>query len=198
MPSSNLAVAPAVLHLIWERRPEGRPLQLVDVGPGWGKYGLLVREYVDPSAHLAAVEAWAPYVERHPLRAIYDQVLTVDVLEALNLHARRGDPDTHAAATARSALQLADVVLLADVIEHLPKPQALDLLDLIPGWAVISTPRDYFHNGEGLPPTEDHVSHWTLADFAATGRLDYFDQRLHDELGALVVRLKPKAVPAGG
>jgi hypothetical protein len=77
---------------------------------------------------------------------------------------------------------------MGDVIEHMPKPDALAFLDRCPGWVVIATPVDHFDTGEGLPPTEAHVSHWTVADFAATGRLD----RHEESYGALIVRLSPK------
>lgn len=183
MPSSNLAVAPAVLHYLWEVRPD-RPLNVLDVGPGWGKYGVLVREYVDPSAVVRAVEVWDPYITTR-LRAIYDDVLVADVLDALH-------PETGTGREVLRLLEWADAVLLVDVLEHLPKPEALELLELIPGHVVFSTPRDFFHTDEGLPPPEAHVSHWTVADFEATGRLHGVDAQLLREVGGIVGRLNPR------
>lgn len=175
MPSSNLAVAPTVLHMLWELRPADRPLRVLDVGPGWGKYERLIREYVDPDAYICAVEMWEPYVTAHGLGVRYDRLIVGDVID---------QPDT--------LFDGFDAVLLVDVLEHIPHPDGAALLDRIPGWVIVSTPRDFFSNGPGLPPTEEHVSHWTLAEMVAMPRYDLCDQRLHDELGGIVVRLRPR------
>lgn len=182
MPSSNLVVAPAVLHYLWEVRKT--PFRVLDVGPGWGKYGVLIREYVDARAEVRAVEVWDPYVTQR-LRAIYDDVLTADVLDALH-------PETGTGREVLRLLEWADTVLLVDVLEHLPKPEAFQLLDLIPGHVVFSTPRDFFDTGPGLPHSEAHVSHWTVSDFEATGRLHGVDVQLLDEVGGIVGRLNPR------
>lgn len=175
MPSSNLAVAPTVLHMLWELRPADRPLRVLDVGPGWGKYERLIREYVDPDAYIAAVEAWEPYVTAHGLDTRYDLLVVGDI---------RDQPDEF--------FDGFDVVLLVDVLEHMPHPDGAVLLDRIPGWVIVSTPRDFFDTGPNLAPTEKHVSHWTLAEMVAMARYDIHDIRLHDELGGVVVRLRPR------
>ena len=81
-----------------------------------------------------------------------------------------------------------DMVMMGDVIEHIEKEAALDFLDHCRGWVVIATPVEHFDTGPDLPPTEAHVSHWTLADFEATGRLDQHEIAY----GAHVVRLAPR------
>ena len=185
MPSSNLVVAPAVLHYVWEVRPADRPIRVLDVGPGWGKYGVLVREYVDPAAEVRAVEAWDPYVTAR-LRAIYDDVVTADVTDAVTR------PESGTGRTVLRLLEWADVVLAVDVLEHMPKADGLAVIDLVPGHLVFSTPRDFFDTGPGLPPSEAHVSHWTPDDFAATGRLHGYDADLYDRVGGIVGRLNPR------
>lgn len=180
MPSSNLLVAPTVLHLIWQVRLPDRPLRILDIGPGWGKYATLTREYVEPGAELSAVEAWGPYIAEHRLDQLYDQVVEADILDAF-----------HPGPVA-DLVDWADVVLLIDVIEHIPKPDALALLDRIPGTVIISTPRDFFDNGPDLPPTEEHVSHWTADEFAAMARCDYVDADMLDRLGGIICRLRSR------
>ncbi len=168
MPTSNLAIAPAVIWNVAEVEPS----TVLDVGPGWGKYAVLMREYlnVKPS-RIDAVEAHAPYVDDHRLRALYDDVIVGDVVDV-----------------ADDRLAVYDVVLMVDVIEHIDKARAVDLLDRITGRVVISTPVDWFDTGPGLPPTEAHVSHWTVEDFTATGRLEAYSE----VLGGHIVRLGPK------
>lgn len=175
MPTSALEVAPAVIHYLWEVRPEDRPLRVLDVGPGWGKYGTLVREYVDPDAWVEAVEVWEPYVTRHRLRAKYDGLRVEDV--------RDSDPEW---------LATFDAVLMVDVIEHIPKVDALAVLDRLPQWVIVSTPRHFFDNPADLPAPEAHVSHWTIADFEETGRLQTWDRRLYLEAAGIICRLAPK------
>jgi ribosomal protein RSM22 (predicted rRNA methylase) len=62
MPSSNLVLAPSILAMAAEVKPR----RILDVGPGNGKYGLLVREYLPPLEELVAVEAEPRYVDSFP------------------------------------------------------------------------------------------------------------------------------------
>lgn len=150
MPSSALAVVPTVLdHMV-----ALDPGSILDVGPGFGKYGVLFREYCPRHPKMIAVEAWEPYVVDYHLRGIYEHVFVDDVL---NL-------DDY-------SLNFTDAVYLGDVIEHLDKDSAIELLDRIRSPIVINTPEHFFHNGDNLPWTETHRSHWTMDDFEATGRV---------------------------
>ena len=150
------------------------PRVVLDVGAGYGKLGVLAREYIDPTPLIVGVEAWQPYIAAHRLAGIYDELHATDIL----------DLD-------QAVLDQADLVIMGDVIEHIHKEPALQLLERIRGWVVISTPADWFDTGPGLPPTEAHVSHWTADDLAATGRLD----RHETSHGALLARLRP--LPGG-
>lgn len=174
MPTSALQIAPTVLHLLWEVRTLDRPLRVLDVGPGRGKYGLLVREYVDPAAEVVAVEAWPPYIDDFGLRNLYADVIAGDVCRQ-----------------PASLFAGFDAVLMVDVIEHIPKTDALQLLDRIPGWVIVATPKHFFENPADLPEPEAHVSHWTLRDFDETGRLDYWDRPIFRTLEGIVCRLRP-------
>lgn len=147
------------------------PKKILDVGCGYGKHGVLLREYVHPTPEVHGVEAWEPYVDAHRLRGIYDHLIVGD---ALNLRAEQ--------------LDQFDMVVMGDVIEHMEKGAALDFLGRIRGWVIIATPVLHFHTDEGLPPTEAHVSHWTRTDFESTGRLDHYEERF----GAIICRLAPR------
>lgn len=165
MPSSSPHVIADVVHLV-HTCPHRRVL---DVGPGWGKYAVLLREYLNEKPdRIDAVEAWAGYVLEHRLDRLYDDVLVADVCRL-----------------PAEVLARYDVVLMVDVLEHLEDGEALDLLARIPGRIVISTPQAFFTNGEGLPPTEEHRSHWPRARMA----------KLPDLLGRPLEHL---AVTAGG
>lgn len=161
MPTSNLALWPAILHLVWEKHPA----RVLDVGPGRGKAAGLLREYVDPAMRVDAVEAWPGYVTDR-LRAAYDEVLVADALTVPS-----------------GVLNGYDLVLMVEVVEHMDKTAALDLLGRIRCPVVVCTPAEFFHNGPNLPPTEDHVSLWTVADFGDRVERDC------SQMGAVLVRL---------
>ena len=164
MPSSKLQLAHRVVHMVHQVRPHA---SILDVGPGWGKYGVLLREYLDGIERLEAVEAWEPYVTPM-LRAIYDKVWTDDVL-----------------AFSPSSLAQYDVVLMVDVIEHMEKGDALALLARIPGTVVICTPVEFFQNPEAdeIPP-ERHRSVWSVQEFKQLGA-----DKAFEELGGVLARL---------
>lgn len=169
MPSSNLAIALEVLALV-DQVPHGRVL---DVGPGYGKYGLLLHEYLNNKpVEVRAVEAEPSYLvghrlDRHPW---YSDVVVGDVCDLSD-----------------SVLGWADVVLMVDVIEHIVKDRALLLLGRIPGRVVIATPINFFEQHVAGVPSEDHVSHWVPADFDAS-RVEV----CYESLGGLLVRLGPQ------
>lgn len=161
MPTSNLALWPAILHLVWERQPA----RVLDIGPGWGKAAGLLREYVNPEIKVDAVEAWDGYVNDR-LRATYDDVISGDALLLPDFTFARYD-----------------MVLMVEVIEHMDKQAALALLDRIRCPVVVCTPATFFPNGPGLPPTEEHVSLWSAADFGDRVEAD------RSQIGAVLVRL---------
>lgn len=148
--------------------------RILDVGPGFGKYGLLMREYLSVKPdRLDAVEAEGRYLtEFRWLAAIYDRIHNAYVE---NL------PD--------DVLAEYDLVFMGDVLEHLDERVARRLLDRIPGRVVIATPRDFFQNPEWKThPSEKHRSAWTAADFGDRVELD----ASNDALAAVVVRLAPQ------
>lgn len=85
---------------------------ILDVGAGQGKYGRLLPEYV-----VDACEVWRPYVDEYRLRDVYREVFICDVREFV--------------ASAYFDAEVYDVVVLGDVLEHLPRADAEDLLSLI-------------------------------------------------------------------
>lgn len=183
MPSSLLALAPAILNLAWDRSAElDRPIRILDVGIGNGKYGLLLREYLaERVARLTGIEAEGRYLDRFRwLPTIYDELGYGDITDAATY-------DPH-------YFDAFDLVLMLDVLEHIERPAADNLLRRIGPPVIISTPVFYFGNDtDGLAdyPTEHHRSHWQAADIAAIRPLDREDLAAHSELAAVLVRCAP-------
>jgi 2-polyprenyl-3-methyl-5-hydroxy-6-metoxy-1,4-benzoquinol methylase len=143
MPSSLASLIEPVLVILDVVRPK----RVLDIGPGHGKYGLLAREYIPDIEKLDAVEIWPPYINTL-LRAIYDTVYYADIRKF-------------------QALDEYDMFLMIDVIEHMPKPDGLALLERMKGHLALSTPSGFMPQGAiGGNPHERHVSGWRDEEFS--------------------------------
>ncbi len=130
------------------------PVLILDVGVGAGAYARMLRAIL-PNSWYMGVEIWEPYVQRFALRDLYNHLIIGD--------ARTVD------------LPPADVVILGDVIEHIPADDAVAL------WArcravarrgvFLSLPIVHWPQGpEEGNPHEEHVAHWSHPEV-----LDRFD-----------------------
>ena len=126
-----------------------KPKTVLDIGPGEGIYGKIVRKYSPETEKLVGVEIWGPYIESFRLREFYDEVWICDA---------RIYPDFKY-----------DLVILGDVLEHISKEDALALWNKISKqakYALISIPITHFHqpmvNGN---PYEKHIKEdWTIKE----------------------------------
>jgi SAM-dependent methyltransferase len=156
MPTSDLQNIGPILTVIGNLSPKS----ILDVGCGFGKYGLLAREYLDVWNERYRPDSWAVRIEgieafgdyRNPVwDYVYNQIYVGD---ALNLLPTLGGYD---------------VILVADVIEHLEKDQACQLArDCLERCSVliISTPKEFFAQTDlNNNSYEVHRCLWTAADF---------------------------------
>jgi 2-polyprenyl-3-methyl-5-hydroxy-6-metoxy-1,4-benzoquinol methylase len=161
--------------ILWAIESSPYPHQrILDVGAGYGKAAALLREKLNVKP--CEVGALEPDVDA----GVYRWMRSAYSLIA---------PET---AQEFTEWDRWDTVLMADVIEHIPAPDGLALLDRIPGQVIISTPLDAdvaAHAADpSIPDLERHVTQWNPADFQGTGRLDTYFIRNRQ----LIVRLKPK------
>lgn len=166
MPTSDPRQIPAILGEV--QRLE--PLSVLDAGAGWGKYGVLLREYVDEwrgELILDAVEGFPDYLDRSGLgEAAYNELIVADLAD--------WDPGR----------RVYDVVLLVDVLEHFEEAVGRALLRKLLACCahlVVATPREPsdqwdveaggYPYGNGL---EAHMSQWTEEKLIAAGRVVRF------------------------
>ncbi len=138
-----------------------QPKSVLDIGVGFGKYGVLLREYLEFwregsnysrwDYRIDAIEAHEQYIT--PLhRFIYNNVYIGDASKIL--------PTIECSY---------DLVLLIDVIEHFSKEDWLHLIDLCRTKAknlLISTPATNTEQGAAFGNVyETHRSCWTAKDF---------------------------------
>lgn len=143
MPSSFISSVSPIVHALIDYAPT----KVVDIGPGWGKYGLLCREYLTKLDWLDAVEVREGRLETQDV--IYDHVFECD---------------------ARCFIGWAsyEMALFIDVIEHMSKPDGHALLASILGdgaAVLVSTPKVFIEQHDPRNPYEEHLSLWDWSDF---------------------------------
>jgi SAM-dependent methyltransferase len=133
-----------------------KPDSVLDIGPGAGKYGLIVKHLRDAGqaiGSLAAVEIDESYIEQFNLRAIYDMVQLGDASQLPDV-----GPDA-----------AWDLVILGDVLEHFRKSRGVDLVEYLyyrAKYIVLVVPIDYIQGAWDGHHAEAHISTWYPADFA--------------------------------
>lgn len=137
-----------------------RPKKLLDIGVGFGKYGFLAREFLelwdgrekydDWTVQIDGIEAYEEYITDLQ-KKVYSRIYigtAQDILPTLK--------DRY------------DLILLIDVLEHLERNQALELiktcLDVSRNLA-LSTPKEWIPQEDAFGNDfETHRSHWTKSD----------------------------------
>jgi len=150
MPTSDQWQIPHVVDVIASERPAS----VLDVVAGYGKYGMLAREF-GGATRVDAVDANPP---KFP---VYDRVYLGNLLEL----------DRVLPEEARGY----DLALFIDVIEHLEKPDAYRVLDQLLARAkkvLIATPLGFRPQEVPGMPFETHRSGWFPWDFGARGRVE--------------------------
>ena len=157
MPTSSPLNVHSVLMLLTNLAPR----RVLDVGCGFGKYGVLAREYLDVwderigrerwQTRIVGIEAFPAY--RNPIHEyVYDAVHYGDASQVLPTIDGQFD-----------------VVLILDVIEHLEKAAAQQLVRESfrrSAVVIVSTPAEFYAQTALCGnPFEMHRCHWTADDF---------------------------------
>lgn len=150
------------LHDVYIKRPilnliRGlRNWDVVDLGFGYGEWGLLMRQEM-PGVHLVGVESYGEYVHRMREFGIYHSLHQSDASEFIHYN-----PSW-------------DMIFCTDVIEHQPREWGLEFLKRIDEaearLTLITTPCGYSKVPEGRDgnPDNRHLSGWSPADFRERG-----------------------------
>jgi SAM-dependent methyltransferase len=149
MPTSEHWQSPWIVDLIAREQPAS----VLDLGAGYGKYGVLTREYAAPS-RLDAVDA------NPPRYAVYDHVYLGDLRELEQL--LPADAPRY------------DLALFVDAIEHLERVEAWALLETLTRRArrvLVATPWGFRPQEVPGQPYETHRSGWYPWEFAPRFRV---------------------------
>jgi len=157
MPTSWYQAVTCILDKVMEERPGS----ILDIGVGFGKYGVLLRETLDIPYYRYAKESWQARIDgveafeyyKNPIHEyIYDQIYYQPIEECID------------------SLGKYDVILMIDILEHFEKETGKELLQKIVSHAnkavIISTPIKPAKQDEYLGNTyEAHKSKWQVKDF---------------------------------
>jgi hypothetical protein len=136
-----------------------RPRSVLDVGVGFGKLGVLVREYLEGWHGRASRDTWQIRLEGIEAFEAYRNPVWESVYDRVHI----GD-----ARLVARGLPGFDLVVCCDVIEHMDKASGLDLLRFFAdtsGALLLTTPMSFWAQGaENGNPYEVHRSHWKPDD----------------------------------
>jgi len=170
MPVSNINVIPEVIGMVRNAMPK----KVIDIGIGFGKYGVLCREVLDIKfgrynrdewkTIINGIEVFKDYITPYH-KYIYNKIIIGD---ATKMHIKNYD-----------------VVLLCDVIEHLEHNKGIQFLDNLVRnnkFIIITTPAAFQHsepyNGN---KHEMHLSKWKPEDF------ERWDSMVKEKSATLIV-----------
>lgn len=123
---------------------------IVDIGPGEGKYGRMLRA-ARPRARLIGVEVDAGYVEKYNLRKLYDEIWIMD-----------------AAGLMDDLERTFDALIFGDSLEHMRKSAGVDLLNFLVYRSkiiIVKFPLQMTQNTWEGHASEAHLSVWSARDF---------------------------------
>lgn len=173
MPVSAPVFDTHVAQLIQRMRPDS----VLDIGPGAGKYGMILkrmRESGQPIGSIAAVEIDESYIDRFQLREIYDSVTAGDASLLPDV-----GPDAEW-----------DLVILGDVLEHMRKSRGTDLIEYLyyrTKYIVLVIPIDYIQGAVDGHAAEAHISTWYAADFDRYKASTYSGRASSGELQLILI-----------
>jgi trans-aconitate methyltransferase len=149
MPYSNSSFDVLIANLLrrWSYR------YYLDIGPGAGKYGKLIR-WQFPEAYIEALEPNQTYVSHFNLAEIYDHVAVTSAIEIVD-----SNPDYHT-----------ECVIIGDCIEHMKKSEGVDLLHYLlyrSKRILVAVPDKYIQYSWQGQASEAHRSAWGRRDFKA-------------------------------
>jgi hypothetical protein len=156
MPTSDVHNIVPILTLVQQLQPRS----VLDIGCGFGKYGVLLREYLDVWNERLEADSWQVRLEGIDAFAPYHNPIWDFIYQKVHIgEAQKLLPQ----------LEEFDVILIADVIEHLERDVAIELVKYSlekAKFLIVSTPKEFYLQQDANDnPYEIHRILWTRADF---------------------------------
>jgi cyclopropane fatty-acyl-phospholipid synthase-like methyltransferase len=157
MPTSDYLKISTLVELIVLTNPR----RLLDIGIGFGKYGVLAREYLELWGATASYDSWQRRIDGVEIHKEYLTPLHDYIYDTIYV----GDADD----ILGTLTEAYDLALLIDILEHVSYDQGHSLLvrcQQISRNLIICTPKEIGDQGEVFGnPHEAHVSQWKREHF---------------------------------
>ena len=150
-----------------------QPKRVIDVGAGNGSYGRMIRECLD-KCEIIGIEVWKPYIEGYTLWKLYDKVILGDIRILIDDERIYGD-----------------LIIFGDVLEHLPKKDALDIVKKASKkfkFILINSPIGFQPQGVENNPYETHLCGISKEDFLDFNIVEYHDFKPEHQMFNLLIR----------
>ena len=147
MPYSSEEFDKVVMRLFSDWRYK----RYLDIGAGAGKYGKMIKSLVG-DCHVTGVEVDKEYIENFDLQSTYDEIISDDIRTVID--------------GAQNVTY--DVIIIGDIIEHLPKSDGLNLIHFYVYRCkrmLIIYPSRYVQYDVDGKKSESHRSVWGPQDF---------------------------------
>jgi len=165
LPSSFYGNIPKIIEFIIKWKPQ----TILDIGVGFGKFGLLCREYMDVYdkkaygkwyTRIDGIEVWPHSILSHH-EQIYDNIYIGNCINVLPLIKIKYD-----------------VILMIDVLEHMRKKDGYKCVELIKdkcNRAIFQVPIGDWPQGAIFGnPYEVHISSWQENELRSLGDIEFF------------------------
>jgi hypothetical protein len=155
MPSSSHVHVSRMLDHIVRLQPQS----ILDVGIGFGKWGFLCREFLDVAHGRYAPGTWTTRIDGIEAHQEYRNVIHEQFYNRV-FYSMADD--------VVPSLGEYDLVIIADVIEHLDKANGHALLAQLRKhgkYVLVSSPVWFFQQGHEENPYQEHRSLWGINDF---------------------------------
>ena len=160
MPSSDFATLPPVMRLILGSSKN----TILDIGPGFGKFGVLCREYADIWQIRYDKESWKTKIDCIEVFENYITPLHKYIYD--NIYVGKAEELIH-------QLDNYDLILVLDVIEHMDKEVGIQFLKNCKEKAktiIVSTPNG--HSSQGVVFGNEYEVHrcgWSIPELESLG-----------------------------
>ena len=169
MPSSHWNQIETIIEIARKINPK----TILDIGCGFGKFGFLLREYLEVWNDRYLREEWELTIDAieptkeyifNLQRMIYNDIYQMTLSE---FYSKENNKQY-------------DLILLIDVIEHFTKNDGIAILKQTLehcDYLLIATPKKYYPQDNHDNHFEHHKSFWTRKDFKQIGKCQFFDNK---------------------
>lgn len=154
------------------------PRTVLDIGAGMGIYSIMAKQ---ADSHWTALEVFAPYVNMFNLQSRYDEIIIGDA-RYIDYY-KISDTDGF------------DLIIAADMLEHMPKADAIELINtlllhtkhLLVCFPIVHHEQHAGHEGNDF---ETHIDHWTVDEMRELANDNIENEIVGDVLAYFMVKGK--------